>query len=301
MKLTGLLFAAALLGSVHAACRGGELHAPCRSEDRHRRPRARLRGSQRPLRPGAGGSDEHSADVGLVLGLPRERFDRYRLLAHAPLSGTGIGDLFDITVMPVMGEVTYARGEEADPASGLWSYADRTREIARNRATIRCRLTRYGITGRADGHGARGSAPLHLPGVWTAAAVVFDLENGGCWDKATETGFSLRRATGRVIAGWRLLDGVGQRPARSTSPRSSRNPSKEISKLQSGEIDDSKTPRIAVRLHVWTSTRRRANKCSLKVALIARKYRRREGKPCGGTPRMGFRRYGGRCRQGVER
>ena len=34
---------------------------------------------------------------------------------------------------------------------------------------------------------------------------------------------------------------------------------------------------------------------------FARKYRRREGKPCGGTPRMGFRRYGGRCRQGVER
>ena len=34
---------------------------------------------------------------------------------------------------------------------------------------------------------------------------------------------------------------------------------------------------------------------------IARKRGGRSGKPCGGTPRMGFRRYGGRCRQGVER
>lgn len=51
--------------------------------------------------------------------------------SHTHLSGTGIGDLFDVTVMPVTGEVTYARGEEKDPASGLWSYADRTKEIAR--------------------------------------------------------------------------------------------------------------------------------------------------------------------------
>ena len=38
---------------------------------------------------------------------------------HMHLSGTGIGDLFDITLMPVTGEVTYARGVEADQNSGL--------------------------------------------------------------------------------------------------------------------------------------------------------------------------------------
>ena len=52
--------------------------------------------------------------------------------SHTHLSGTGIGDLFDITVMPVTGEVTYARGTANAPQSGLWSYADRTRELARH-------------------------------------------------------------------------------------------------------------------------------------------------------------------------
>ena len=58
--------------------------------------------------------------------------------SHTHLEGTGIGDLFDVTVMPVIGSVTYARGEapaqdatpeeiEAAVKTGLWSYADRTK------------------------------------------------------------------------------------------------------------------------------------------------------------------------------
>lgn len=38
--------------------------------------------------------------------------------SHTHLNGTGIGDLFDVTVMPVVGQVTYARGTEDDPQSG---------------------------------------------------------------------------------------------------------------------------------------------------------------------------------------
>ena len=45
--------------------------------------------------------------------------------SHTHLSGTG--DLFDVTVMPVVGEVKYSRGRHRDPESGLWSYADRSR------------------------------------------------------------------------------------------------------------------------------------------------------------------------------
>ena len=65
--------------------------------------------------------------------------------SHTHLSGTGIGDLFDITVMPVVGPVTYARGSADDPKSGMWSYADRTREVARP-GYYRVPLIRYGIT-----------------------------------------------------------------------------------------------------------------------------------------------------------
>ena len=35
--------------------------------------------------------------------------------SHTHLSGTGIGDLCDITVMPVVGEVSFARGTENYP------------------------------------------------------------------------------------------------------------------------------------------------------------------------------------------
>ena len=47
--------------------------------------------------------------------------------------------------MPVTGDVTYARGTEEDPQSGMWSYADRTREIAKP-GYYSVPLTRYGIT-----------------------------------------------------------------------------------------------------------------------------------------------------------
>ena len=47
---------------------------------------------------------------------------------HLHLSGTGISDLHDITVMPVTGEVVYARGVTDDPQSALWSYSDRSRD-----------------------------------------------------------------------------------------------------------------------------------------------------------------------------
>lgn len=107
--------------------------------------------------------------------------------SHTHLSGTGIGDLFDITVMPVVGEVTYARGEEKDPASGLWSYADRTREITKP-GYYSVPLTRYGITAEMTATERVGFHRYTFPAS-EKAAVVFDLENGGCWDKATETAF----------------------------------------------------------------------------------------------------------------
>ena len=48
---------------------------------------------------------------------------------HTHLSGTGIGDLHDINVMPVVGEVTYARGDTTSYETGLWSYSDRSKEV----------------------------------------------------------------------------------------------------------------------------------------------------------------------------
>ena len=105
--------------------------------------------------------------------------------SHTHLSGTGIGDLFDVTVMPVTGEVTYARGTMAEPASGLWSMADRTQETA-EAGYYAVPLTRYGIRAEMTATPRVGMHRYTFPEA-EDAAIVIDLENGGCWDRTTET------------------------------------------------------------------------------------------------------------------
>ena len=106
--------------------------------------------------------------------------------SHTHLSGTGIGDLFDITVMPVTrADLTYARGKENDPESGLWSYADRTKEIARP-GYYSVPLTRYGITAELTATNRVGVHRYTFPAS-EQAGIVIDLMNGGCWDRPTDT------------------------------------------------------------------------------------------------------------------
>ena len=123
--------------------------------------------------------------------------------SHTHLSGTGIGDLFDVTVMPVTGEVAYARGTESDPQSGLWSYADRSREkVVPGYYSVP--LTRYGITAEMTATARVGFHRYTFPSS-DEAALVFDLENGGCWDKATDT--HIEAVGDRQIVGWRHSSG----------------------------------------------------------------------------------------------
>ena len=106
--------------------------------------------------------------------------------SHTHLSGTGIGDLFDITVMPVTGDVAYARGNEEDPDSGLWSYADRSQETSRP-GYYSVPLQRYGILAELTATARAGFHRYTFPES-DEAAIVFDLENGGCWDAPVRTG-----------------------------------------------------------------------------------------------------------------
>ena len=123
--------------------------------------------------------------------------------SHTHLSGTGIGDLFDVTVMPVTGTVTYARGTEEDPQSGLWSYSDRSREQVRP-GYYKGYLTRYGVqaeltaTKRVGLHRYTFDKPEE-------GAIVIDLQNGGCWDTATE-GY-IRQIDDHSFEGYRYSKG----------------------------------------------------------------------------------------------
>jgi len=123
--------------------------------------------------------------------------------SHTHLSGTGIGDLFDITVMPVTGEVIYARGDKNVPGSGLWSYADRSQEVV-TPGYYSVHLLRYGIKAEMTATPRVGMHRYTFPEA-NDAAIVFDLENGGCWDKPTET--HIEQTDDRRIVGWRYSTG----------------------------------------------------------------------------------------------
>lgn len=123
--------------------------------------------------------------------------------SHTHLSGTGIGDLFDITVMPVVGKVNFARGVEDDPQSGLWSYADRTREVCRP-GYYSVPLTRYDILAEMTATERVGFHRYTFPAS-DSAALVFDLENGGCWDRATDT--HIEAVSDSTLRGWRYSSG----------------------------------------------------------------------------------------------
>ena len=123
--------------------------------------------------------------------------------SHTHLEGTGIGNLFDVTLMPVVGDVVYARGDYDGPETGLWSYADRSREIARP-GYYSVPLTRWGITAELTATARVGMHRYSYPED-EEAAIVIDLENGGCWDRPTDTGFEV--VGDRAIQGWRRSTG----------------------------------------------------------------------------------------------
>ena len=133
--------------------------------------------------------------------------------SHTHLSGTGIGDLFDITLMPVVGAVEYSRGTEpengspeavaAAQATGMWSYADRSLEVARP-GYYSVPLTRYGITAEMTATTRVGFSRYTFPAS-DRSAVVIDLENGGCWDRAYDTSVSVVDSC--TVEGYRFSTG----------------------------------------------------------------------------------------------
>ena len=116
--------------------------------------------------------------------------------SHTHLEGTGIGDLFDITVMPVTGSVEYSR-------EGLWSYADRSREVAEP-DYYSVPLLRYDILAEMTATSRVGFHRYTFPAS-DSTAIVFDLENGGCWDKATDT--RIEADGNDALKGWRFSKG----------------------------------------------------------------------------------------------
>lgn len=121
------------------------------------------------------------------------------------LSGTGCGDLLDVNIMPVVGrDLTYARGRVDSIGSGIWSYADRSREIARP-GYYSVPLTRYDVLAEMTATSRVGFYRFTFPESGEAG-IVIDLQNGGGWrnpEDITMRAVSDTRIVGhRHSAGW---------------------------------------------------------------------------------------------------
>ena len=122
---------------------------------------------------------------------------------HTHLSGTGIGDLHDINVMPVVGEVTYSRGDASSYETGLWSYSDRSKEVV-TPGYYRTHLSRYNVDVELTATKRVGFHKYTFLGN-ESPAIVFDMVNGGCWDKTTEA--VVRVVNDSTVSGYRYSKG----------------------------------------------------------------------------------------------
>lgn len=122
---------------------------------------------------------------------------------HTHLSGTGIGDLHDINVMPVVGEVTYSRGDASSCETGLWSYSDRSKEVV-TPGYYRTHLSRYNVDVELTATKRVGFHKYTFLGS-ESPAIVFDMVNGGCWDKTTEA--VIRVVNDSTVSGYRYSKG----------------------------------------------------------------------------------------------
>lgn len=123
--------------------------------------------------------------------------------SHLHLSGTGIGDLSDISFMPVIGDVTLNRGTEENPESGMWSYFSRKNEKVKP-GYYKTLLDRYGIGVELTATRRVGFHKYTFPEA-KDAFVSIDLENGTCWDSPVE-GYVVQE-NDSVVSGYRYSKG----------------------------------------------------------------------------------------------
>lgn len=124
--------------------------------------------------------------------------------SHLHLNGTGIGDLSDIVLMPVVGSVNHNRGTYESYETGMWSYFSHANErfAPGYYATF---LDRYQVDVELTATKRVGFHKYTFTEETDDARIVIDLENGTCWDTPVEG--SLVVLDNQTIAGHRYSKG----------------------------------------------------------------------------------------------
>ncbi len=123
--------------------------------------------------------------------------------SHTHLSGTGIGDLGDISVMPAVGDVKIIKGVLNKPESGYYSLFSHQDEIARP-GYYSVKLKRYQIKAELTASERVGFHKYTFPAA-ADGKIIFDLKEGIGWDKSTET--YITQVNDTTLAGYRYSKG----------------------------------------------------------------------------------------------
>lgn len=123
--------------------------------------------------------------------------------SHTHLSGTGIGDLGDIALMPVVGDVKLAKGRTDDPKSGFVSLFSHNEETARP-GYYSVKLERYNIKAELTASTRTGRHRYTFPKS-DNAGIIIDLKQGIGWDRPTET--YLEKLNDTTVVGYRMSSG----------------------------------------------------------------------------------------------
>lgn len=123
--------------------------------------------------------------------------------SHTHLSGTGIGDLGDILLMPVTEDVKMYKGNAVDYASGYLSLFSHDRETAEP-GYYSVELDRYKIKAELTASTRVGFHQYHFPKE-KQRSMVIDMKEGIGWDKATAT--MLQLVNDSTVEGYRYSTG----------------------------------------------------------------------------------------------
>jgi len=123
--------------------------------------------------------------------------------AHTHLSGTGIGDLGDISFMPASGNVPIAKGVLGEPGGGYYSLFSHDQEKAVP-GYYSVLLKRYEIKAELTATERVGFHQYTFPGS-PDSKIIIDLETGIGWDRPVKT--FIRQVDDTTIAGYRYSKG----------------------------------------------------------------------------------------------
>lgn len=122
---------------------------------------------------------------------------------HTHLSGTGIGDLNDILLLPVSGKVPLTKGTKEDMATGYGSYFSHENEIIKP-GYYSVLLDKYKIKAELTATERVGFHKYTFNSV-DDSHILLDLADGVGWDKPMKT--FIKKTGAKTIVGYRLSKG----------------------------------------------------------------------------------------------